>query len=70
MPVAGTVSASTDALARRSAAKYPVGTAIEIHYNPDNPSESVLEPRIRGLWLLWVVPVAMLALAYYVATIN
>ena len=70
VPVAGTASAGTDALARRTAAKYPTGKIIEVHYNPDNPSESVLEPRVRGLWLLWIVPAAMLALAYYVARIS
>ena len=70
VPVAGTVGASTDALARRTADKYPTGKVIEVHYNPDNPSESVLDPRVRGLWLLWIVPAAMLALAYYVAGIS
>jgi hypothetical protein len=64
------MSASTDALARRSIVKYPTGRIVEVHYNPDNSSESVLEPRVRSLWLLWIVPVAMLALAYYVARIS
>ena len=62
----GTVSASTDALARRVAAKYPVGAAVEVHYNPGNPAESVLEPRATVLWLFWLMPAAILALAYYV----
>ena len=62
----GTVSASTDALARRVAAKYPVGVAVEVHYNPDNPADSVLEPRATVLWLFWLMPAAVLALAYYV----
>lgn len=63
----GTSGAASDAAARRSAAKYPAGQTVEVHYNPDNPAESVLEPRIRLLWLLWMIPAAMLALAYYVA---
>lgn len=62
----GTVSASTDALARRVAAKYPVGVAVEVHYNPANPADSVLEPRATVLWLFWLMPAAVLALAYYV----
>jgi hypothetical protein len=64
--VAGMVSASTDALASRTAAKYPVGTAVDVHYNPDNPADSVLEPRVAILWLFWLMPAVMLALAYYV----
>ncbi len=62
----GAVSASTDALARRVAAKYPVGTAVEVHYNPANPAESMLETRSAVVRLFWLMPAAMLALAYYV----
>ena len=41
--------------------------AVQVHYNPDNPGESVLEPRVPGIWLLWIIPAAMSALAYVVA---
>ena len=67
VPVAGIASGSADGIARDGAARYPAGKTVEVHYNPDNPAESVLEPRVRALWLLYAVPVAMLALAWYVA---
>jgi hypothetical protein len=31
-------------LSRRTLAKYPVGTDVDVHYNPKNPRESVLHP--------------------------
>lgn len=47
-------------------ARYAAGEAVEIHYNPDNPAESILRPRTGPLWLLWLIPVAVLALGYAV----
>ena len=58
------VSSNFQAIARKMAAKYPAG--IEIHYNPDNPAESVLSAGSRWLLLLWLLPLGMLALAYFV----
>jgi hypothetical protein len=49
----------------RPGARYQPGRVVEIHYNPDNPAESILDPRTGPLWLLWLIPAAMLALAYY-----
>jgi hypothetical protein len=60
------VSSNVEAIARRSAEKYSAGMTVNIHYNPDNPAESVLKPGGRGLLLLWLIPAAMLALAYFV----
>lgn len=34
--------------ARAHAGKYPVGANIQVHYNPANPSESILEPQDQG----------------------
>jgi hypothetical protein len=47
-------------------ARYVAGDAVDIHYNPENPAESVLRPRTGPLWLLWLIPVAVLALGYAV----
>jgi hypothetical protein len=63
----GRVSSNIAALVRSGAARYPAGSAVEIHYNPDNPAESILNPRVGALWLLWLIRAAVLALAYFVA---
>jgi hypothetical protein len=62
----GRVSSSLAALVKPGA-RYPKGANVEIHYNPDNPSESILDPCTGPLWLLWIIPVAVLALGYVVA---
>jgi hypothetical protein len=62
------VSATLPIVARRLAARYPVGAEVDVHYNPKSPGESVLKPRSVTHWLLWIVVVAMFTLAWAVAT--
>jgi hypothetical protein len=62
----GRFSSNIAGFARRGAARYAPGSAVEIRYNPDKPAESILDPRVGPLWLLWLVPAAMLALAWFV----
>lgn len=47
--------------------RYTPGLAVTIHYNPENPAEAILDPNPRRLWLLWLIPAAVLALAFIVA---
>lgn len=47
-------------------APYAEGDAVDIHYNPANPAESILNPRTGPLWWLWLIPAAVLALGYAV----
>jgi hypothetical protein len=61
------VSSNIAALVRPSAARYPTGSAVDVRYNPDNPAESILDPRVGPLWLLWLIPAAVLVLAWFVA---
>jgi hypothetical protein len=63
----GRFSASMTAFVRGGAARYPKGEVVEVHYNPENPTESVLDPRAWPLLLLWLIPAAVLALGYVVA---
>jgi hypothetical protein len=59
------MSASQDGIARRVAARYPVGTALQVHYNPDNPGESAIDPRLPlAFWLFYLVPAGVLAIGY------
>jgi hypothetical protein len=62
----GRVSSNISGFVRPSA-RYQPGKVVDIHYNPANPAESILDPRIGPLWLLWLIPAAMLALAYFAA---
>src|SRR5262249_15582749 len=62
----GRASSNMAALVRSVAARYPAGSAVVIRYNPDNPAESILDPRAGPLWLLWLIPAAVLALAWFV----
>jgi hypothetical protein len=35
--------------------RYADGTEIDVYYDPANPGEALLERRMRGVWLLWIV---------------
>ena len=61
-------SSSHSGVSQRLAARYPVGTEVDVHYNPKAPGESVLRPHSVLHYLLWVVAAAMFALAWAVAT--
>src|SRR6185436_7826030 len=59
------MSTNVEAIARRAAARYPVGTVLQVHYNPDNPGESAIDPRLPlWFWLFYLVPVGVLAIGY------
>jgi hypothetical protein len=62
----GRVSSNIGAFVRPNA-RYQPGKVVDIHYNPDNPAEAILDPRTGPLWLLWLIPAVMLALAYVAA---
>lgn len=67
MSAGGTkVSSNIETVARTSAEKYPAGSVIEVHYNPDNPAKSAIGPGSVWLNLLWLIPAAMLTLAYFI----
>jgi hypothetical protein len=68
LSTATVVSSTSPGLARRCTAKYPVGTEVEVHYNPLNHGESVVNPRSFFHLLLWPVAAAMFAFAWALAT--
>jgi len=63
----GGVSSNIESIAQKAAAAYPVGRTFEIHYNPDNPADSAVDPGSKWLWLLWLVPAIVFVIAYLVA---
>ena len=47
-------------------ARYPTGTKVEVHYDPSDPTRSVLETRIPPLyWVVFVV--SLVALSWGIA---
>jgi len=41
--------------ARGVVAKYPAGAQVMVFYNPQNPSEAVLEKKASGQWVMWLL---------------
>ena len=61
------MSSTVETVARRISDRYPAGSTIDIHYNPANPAEAIVKPGGRALLLLWLIPLAMVLLAYIAA---
>lgn len=36
-------------------ARYPAGAQVMVFYNPENPSEAVLETKAPAQWILWLI---------------
>ena len=58
------MSATLPGFARRTAAHYPVGSEVEVHYDPQNPGESALHPHSRWHYVPWLIAAGMFALAW------
>ena len=64
----GEVSSTSDWGVQRWVRKYKDGQIVDVHVNPANPSESVLEPRVPGIWVIWGMVAVVWGLAVFVAT--
>ncbi len=57
------VSSGTGA-AERTVARLPLGAAVTVYYNPDDPADAVLERRVGwGTHVLWICTLLVLAAA-------
>lgn len=63
----GQVTSTSRWMIERLAKKYPNGKIVDVHVNPQNPSEAVLETRPAGVWVLWLSAFAIWGIAYYIA---
>lgn len=61
------VTSSSDSYARKLIAKYPLGAAVTVRVNPQNPSEAVLRPAVGGAWVIWTIAAGLLGLAWFVS---
>ena len=50
--------------AQELAARYPVGTQVQVYYDPAEPAEAVIDRNIRALWLLPILALVCAALAF------
>ena len=41
--------------ARKVVARYPAGAQVMVFYNPQNPSEAVLERKAPAQWVMWLI---------------
>lgn len=70
MSVKGEVGSTSDRAVQRLAKRYRDGQIVNVYVNPQKPSESVLEPRARGIWVMWVLAAGLFAFAALVATMG
>ncbi|NWG34777.1 MAG: DUF3592 domain-containing protein [Chloroflexi bacterium] len=49
--------------------RYPEGAQVMVFYNPQNPSEAVLETRAPAQWILWLVLIVLNAMLCGVTTV-
>lgn len=64
----GQMTSTMRGIAQKQADKYKPGQAVRVHFNPDNPVESVLDPRAFAIWIIWLAALAVFGAAYYAAT--
>jgi len=63
----GEVMTTSADLAERAIGRYRSDQIVDVHVNPNNPSESVLEPRPRGVGVVWIAAIILFALAAFFA---
>lgn len=49
--------------------RYPVGAQVMVFYDPEKPSDAVLERKAHAQWVLWLVLVIMDAMLCFMAAI-
>lgn len=63
----GKVTSSSDSYAKKTVAKFPLGSSVQVHVNPQNPSEALLRPSARFTWPLFAIAAVLLGLAWFVS---
>ena len=41
-------------------ARVPQGSAVDVYYDPDNPSAAVIDRKLHGIWLVWLLAAGLL----------
>lgn len=56
--------------AQKTADQYPVGSAVSVHYNPEKPSESVLETTARGGTVFLIVGIVIAVIGIILLVVS
>lgn len=56
--------------AQRIIGRYPTGSAVQVHYNPDKPTEAVLETRANGGMVFLVVGIVLVIAGILIAVFG
>jgi Protein of unknown function (DUF3592) len=59
----GSTASGSKAHAEKVAGRYPVGAAVRVRYNPENPGEAVLKTSVVGTVVVWLLATLLLAVA-------
>jgi len=63
----GQVTSTSRWAIERLAKKYPTGKIVDVYVNPQSPTDSVLDPRAPGIWIMWASVIVIWGIAYYAA---
>ena len=67
--VASESPSTSNKMLQRLMSRYQDGAVVEVHVNPDNPSEATLDVKQGGMaWVLWGIAGLFAAAALFVAT--
>jgi len=61
----GPVESTPKGPAESKAARYPQGREVMVHYDPQNPPNAVLDPRVARNWLGWLIAIVFVGLAVF-----
>ena len=61
------VTANRQVFANKLIAKYPLGKVVEVHVNPQNASDAVLESKPAYAWIIWLAAAVLLGGAYFIS---
>ncbi|MEM8872789.1 MAG: DUF3592 domain-containing protein [Planctomycetota bacterium] len=67
----GSIAGNSETAQQAIADKYPIGTTVKVHYDPDMPTNAVLKPGVgAGTWFYLAIPFVLPALGLYLLKLR